>query len=254
MSKPPSVPFKPDIPRRVVDIPGAPRRRFGEPGEQPSAGVAAAAGVSEHSRKLIVGREISLSGEISACDHPVVEGRIEAKISDCRTIEVLEGGVFQGSAQIEDANIPGGPRRRFGEPGEQPSAGVAAAAGVSEHSRKLIVGREISLSGEISACDHLVVEGRIEAKISDCRTIEVMEGGVFKGSAQIEEAYIAGRFEGELSVKGRLRLRGPCVVSGTLRSGELAVEAGCRVIGTMAPLEPTSVTPNPAAPQLVRAA
>ncbi len=42
-----------------------------------------------------------------------------------------------------------------------------------EH-KKLIVGRDISLNGEIRTCDTLVVEGRVEAVLQDCKNIEIM--------------------------------------------------------------------------------
>ena len=38
--------------------------------------------------------------------------------------------------------------------------------------------------------------------------LEVTESGVFKGLAEVDDADIAGRFEGELIVHGRLRVRG----------------------------------------------
>ncbi|MGK9170106.1 polymer-forming cytoskeletal protein [Inquilinus limosus] len=124
------------------------------------------------------------------------------------------------------AGAIGGVRR----PADQP-----AAIG-RESPRKLIVGSEISLAGEITACDHLVVEGRIEAKIKDCQTIEIAEQGVFKGSAEIRDGDIAGRFEGDLSVSGLLRLRASGVVTGTIKYGELQVETGGKLIGSLQPL------------------
>ena len=135
-------------------------------------------------------------------------------------------------------DIPGSPRRRPGDEGSGPGAAKAedkAARPSSE--RRLIVGREISLAGEINACDHLVVEGRIEAKLKDCRIIEVADSGVFKGSAEIEEADIAGQFDGDLSVRGKLRVRGTGMISGNIRYGRIEVEAGGRLIGTVQPLE-----------------
>ena len=125
------------------------------------------------------------------------------------------------------AGVAGGVRR----PAESTAPG-----GGRESPRKLIVGSEISLAGEITACDHLVVEGRIEAKIKDCQTIEIAEQGVFKGSAEIRDGDIAGRFEGDLSVSGLLRLRASGVVTGTIKYGELQVETGGKLIGTLQPL------------------
>jgi cytoskeletal protein CcmA (bactofilin family) len=97
--------------------------------------------------------------------------------------------------------------------------------------RKLIVGRDISLSGEIAACDVLVVEGTVEARLRDGRNIEISETGLFKGSVEIDEADIAGRFEGEITVRGRLKVRAGGRIQGSIRYGELEVEAGGQLSG-----------------------
>lgn len=139
----------------------------------------------------------------------------------------------EGPRRIVD--IPAAPRRS--------STGGYDERPVQQSARKLIVGPEISLSGEIKSCDHLVVEGRIEAVIKDCRTIEIAERGQFKGSAEIDEAVIGGQFDGDLVVNGRLTLLSQGLVAGTVRYGELAVEAGGRMIGKIEPLEDTKIMP-----------
>ncbi len=88
-----------------------------------------------------------------------------------------------------------------------------------------------------------MVEGRIEAVIKDCRTIEIAERGQFKGSAEIDEAVIGGQFDGDLVVAGRLTLLSQGLVAGSIRYGELAVEAGGRMIGKIEPLEDTKIMP-----------
>ncbi len=92
--------------------------------------------------------------------------------------------------------------------------------------RKLIVGREITLSGEIAACDHLIVEGTVEASVKDCNRLEVAEAGLFRGTVEINEAEIAGRFEGAITVQGRLWVRASGKIEGKIQYGELAVDAG----------------------------
>lgn len=128
------------------------------------------------------------------------------------------------------------PVSRFGGiPGVMPrrvGAGPETAE-VPQGLRKLIVGREISLSGDITACDILVVEGNIEATLRDGRHLEITEAGHFKGSVEIDEADIAGKFEGNLVVRGRLKIRATGMIEGTVSYGELEVEAGGRVIGEM---------------------
>ena len=111
-----------------------------------------------------------------------------------------------------------------------------------EPNRKLIVGHGISLNGEIRSCDHLIVEGTVEAQLTDCRAIDLSGDGVFTGSAEVDEADIAGRFDGDLTVRGRIVLRSGGVVSGKLCYGEIEIETGGKVIGMMEPLE-SVVTP-----------
>ncbi len=97
--------------------------------------------------------------------------------------------------------------------------------------RQLIVGREISLKGEITHCDRLLIEGSVEANLSDCRDVEIAESGLFKGEAGIESAEIHGRFEGTLTVRKRLFIRATGIVTGTIRYGQIEVERGGRIAG-----------------------
>ena len=97
--------------------------------------------------------------------------------------------------------------------------------------RKLIVGREISLSGEITACDRLVVEGSVEANLANCRDIDIADSGLFKGSASIDEAEVRGRFEGTLNVRRRLLIRASGKVTGTVRYGQIEIECGGQISG-----------------------
>jgi len=97
--------------------------------------------------------------------------------------------------------------------------------------KKLIVGRDIILSGRITSCDRLVVEGRVEADLSETRAIEISPDGFFKGSAEIDQAEIAGRFEGTITVRQRLFIRSTGKVVGTIRYGTVEIEAGGEISG-----------------------
>jgi cytoskeletal protein CcmA (bactofilin family) len=97
--------------------------------------------------------------------------------------------------------------------------------------RKLIVGREISLSGEITSCDKLIVEGSVEANLQNCHDVDIAESGLFKGSATIDEIEVRGRFEGNLVVRKRLLIRATGRVSGTIRYGQVEIECGGQISG-----------------------
>ncbi|HEU0221719.1 MAG TPA: polymer-forming cytoskeletal protein [Paracoccaceae bacterium] len=97
--------------------------------------------------------------------------------------------------------------------------------------KRLLVGRDIYLSGQITSCDRLLVEGRVEATLSDSSTIEIAESGIFKGRAEINDAEIAGRFEGDITVRGRLFIRATGRLRGKIRYGQIEIEPGGEIAG-----------------------
>ncbi len=101
-------------------------------------------------------------------------------------------------------------------PGSDPSA--VSHADPNEP-RQLIVGHGVSLSGEITSCARLIIEGNVEANLHDCHDVDIAETGHFKGVAAIDNAEVRGRFEGDLVVRKRLLVRSTGHVSGTITYG-----------------------------------
>ena len=97
----------------------------------------------------------------------------------------------------------------------------------------MIVGPGISLSGEINACNQLVIEGSVQANLQKCRHMTIAESGVFDGNAEVDEAEIRGRFEGDLVVRKRLLIRASGRVSGTISYRQIEIEAGGRISGNI---------------------
>ena len=112
----------------------------------------------------------------------------------------------------------------------QSSEGVREEKAKNSDDGRLIVGEGIGLKGEIAACDTLVVEGTVEASMG-ARVIEVAPGGTYTGKASVENARIAGKLNGELTVAGRLTVAESGRVEGKIRYGEIAIEAGGQIAG-----------------------
>ncbi|HKU70276.1 MAG TPA: polymer-forming cytoskeletal protein [Burkholderiales bacterium] len=113
---------------------------------------------------------------------------------------------------------------------------VPAPEKSTEKGSKLIVGPDIKLKGaEITDCDTLVVEGRVEAAM-DSRVIQIAEQGVFHGTAGIDVAEIRGRFEGELTVRKQLVIHSTGKVTGKVRYGKLSIEEGGELSGDIGAL------------------
>ncbi|HYD97146.1 MAG TPA: polymer-forming cytoskeletal protein [Noviherbaspirillum sp.] len=114
----------------------------------------------------------------------------------------------------------------------------------TEGGSKLIVGPNIKLKGvEITDCDTLVVEGRVEATI-DSRVIQIAVGGAFKGSAEVDIAEIHGEYDGELTVRQKLVIYSTGKVSGKLRYGKLVVEEGGQIAGEIQQVTASTNTKN----------
>ena len=121
--------------------------------------------------------------------------------------------------------IPGGPKRND------------RVLGLDDEANRLTVGRNIRLSGEITACEKLVVEGQVEAALSDAHTIVISANGYFKGKATVAEADISGRFEGTLVANEKLTIRKDGSVDGSIRYGKIVIESGGKISGDMASLD-----------------
>jgi cytoskeletal protein CcmA (bactofilin family) len=127
----------------------------------------------------------------------------------------------------------------------RPTAGVAHApqhretelqARVPDYQvdvRTLIVGSELSLSGEITSCSRLIVEGTVAAQLDKCQHVIIAETGIFKGDATTDNADVYGCFEGNLVVRKRLLIRATGRVSGSITYSEIEIECGGEISGTI---------------------
>src|SRR3954469_412954 len=135
---------------------------------------------------------------------------------------------------------------RAAQPAAAQARPTTTAAMEPEH-KKLIVGRDISLNGEIRTCDTLVVEGSVEAVLQDCKNIEIMAPGEFKGAAEVDVADISGRFDGDLTARQRLIVRTGGKVLGKIRYGQLEIERGGVLSGEVEVLPEAQIMQAPTA-------
>ena len=141
------------------------------------------------------------------------------------------------------------PAARAPYSGSQYGYGTAQSATTSEmhgDERRLVIGRGITMSGEIEHCDTLLVEGTIEAALKGAESLEISKSGTFYGTVEINEAVISGRFEGDLTVNGRLTVAAGGVITGSISYKELQIEAGATIDGKLTPLKEGVATSKPA--------
>jgi len=91
--------------------------------------------------------------------------------------------------------------------------------------------KTLTVARDITECDTLVVEGRIDATLNSARALEVSRGGRFIGTASVDTAIISGRFDGDLTVARALRITASGKVTGNVSYGRLEIEQGGEVLG-----------------------
>ncbi len=126
-------------------------------------------------------------------------------------------------------DIPGVTPRRA-----DPLQGTAHA---QDH-KTLLIARDVSISGKVGPCERLLVEGQLEAAVGDCRELDVARNASFKGSIRVEDADIAGLFDGEMVVRRRLRVRATGRLRGRISYGHIEIEPGGQIDGEVARLQP----------------
>jgi cytoskeletal protein CcmA (bactofilin family) len=127
-----------------------------------------------------------------------------------------------------------------------PGATTTTSSGERKEA-KLVVGPDIKLKGvEISDCDTLIVEGRVEATL-DSRVLEITPHGVFQGTIAVDNAEVHGKFEGELTVRKQLIIHATGRVSGKIRYAKIKVEEGAELSGEISMLDKASAAVRKAA-------
>src|SRR5271166_5672474 len=92
---------------------------------------------------------------------------------------------------------------------------------LSSERRTLVVGRGISVQGTVQDADRLLVEGTVEASTMHATELSIALGGMFKGTAEVQDAEIAGTVDGTLTARGGLIVRASGRVIGTARCRRL---------------------------------
>jgi cytoskeletal protein CcmA (bactofilin family) len=103
--------------------------------------------------------------------------------------------------------------------------------------KQLVVGKNIKLSGAIDVCESLVVEGELDANLTGSRYLDIVYGGSFRGTAEVEDAHISGQFAGTLTVNGTLFVYSTGDVRGKINYAALVVEKGGILRGTLRNLD-----------------
>ena len=98
-----------------------------------------------------------------------------------------------------------------------------------------VIGRSISIKGEISGEEDLIIQGRVEGKIDlKKNNITVDKSGSIKGDIYGQSITLEGEVEGNLFGEKRIVLQPSGVVRGDMRAPAINLEEGAKFKGNIA--------------------
>lgn len=108
------------------------------------------------------------------------------------------------------------------------------------------VGAGVTLKGEISVPDLIVVDGTVEGDVT-ARVVCVGQSGVIRGNISATEADISGWITDHIEIKQLLIVRSTGRVEGRVTYGEIELEKGAVVTGDLSATDDYRVMARPAA-------
>ena len=94
----------------------------------------------------------------------------------------------------------------------------------------LIIGEEANITGTIKEKNEISVQGIVDGEI-ECKDLRVGKSGNLKGKIKAETLHIEGTVEGEVIIKGLLKIKSSGSASGKMTYGSLHVDEGGKLIG-----------------------
>ncbi len=105
--------------------------------------------------------------------------------------------------------------------------------GQDKDGNQTIIGKTVTVKGEILGSEQLVVEGTVEGRIMIETTVLIREGGLVKADVDANNINIAGGVVGNIVVKDKIEIVSGGYVLGDIRTPRLIVNDGASVKGTI---------------------
>jgi len=96
-----------------------------------------------------------------------------------------------------------------------------------------LIGSKITIRGQVSGNQDLVVEGRIEGRVSLENRLTVEESGSIEADLEVVDASFKGEVRGDVTASRSAVLHPTARVVGNIRAPRLVIEEGARFSGSV---------------------
>lgn len=135
---------------------------------------------------------------------------------------------------------------------QRPAAGPAPAGQrTAAEVKRAVIGPNIRIQGELSGDEDLVVEGRVEGKISVSKGLRIGPQAQVNAEVKAHHVVIAGRIVGNVTATEKVEILPSGILEGNIRSPKIAIAEGAQFKGSVdmggkaAPAAPAPPAPAP---------
>lgn len=96
-----------------------------------------------------------------------------------------------------------------------------------------LIGSKITIRGQVSGNQDLIVEGRIEGRVSLENRLTVEESGSIEADLEVVDASFKGEVKGDVTASRSAVLHPTARVLGNIRAPKLVIEEGARFSGSV---------------------
>ena len=116
----------------------------------------------------------------------------------------------------------------------KPAAGPAPAAPkAATEVRTAVIGPNIRIQGELSGDEDLVVEGRVEGKISVSKGLRIGPQAQVNAEVKAHHVTIAGRIVGNVTAADKVEILPSGILEGNIRAPKIAIAEGAQFKGSV---------------------
>jgi cytoskeletal protein CcmA (bactofilin family) len=94
-----------------------------------------------------------------------------------------------------------------------------------------IIGRNITIRGNLTGAEDLVVEGRIEGTVTLSNHLTVEAPGIMEANLDVEDVTVNGTIHGDIRASRSIAINADAKVVGNIRAPRVIIEDGARFKG-----------------------
>ncbi len=106
-------------------------------------------------------------------------------------------------------------------------------ATISTKNIETIIGPSVKVAGDFTGEGDLVIEGILVGTLNTKNNLKIGSNALVEATIKANNAYIAGRVKGNITIKGRLEITASAIIIGDIKASVLSIESGAIIQGNI---------------------